>query len=137
MSCRTRFLRVRRLVTAVLVVVAVASAGCDAEVSREIESCRDYRANSKFGRFTVQQQSKGSSMQWGTYPKAKYTGDEFVINPRLDGRKQDFKFQNYGAHGSVNANRARKYSGKLFRIDGTVRKRGKVVLQFRMQCRVL
>lgn len=119
--------------------IVMATGGCSAEVeaTKEIESCREYRAYSKFGRFTVQQAGEGRRIQWGTYPKKKYSGDWYEVQPRIDGHKEPPKQQNYAPHGSVSADRTRKYSGKLFRINGTVWRNDKLVLEFAMQCRVL
>lgn len=119
--------------------VAVAAlAGCAAvEISPPISSCARYEAPSNFGKFTVQQSAKGKSIQWGAYPNQTYSGTWYEVTVRLDGRKIDSKSHNYAPHGSVGADRAKKNSGKILQLAGTVTRKDDVVLVFDMRCRVL
>jgi hypothetical protein len=73
-------------------------------------------------------------MQWGAYLLPKYkTGTQFVLTVYAGGVKIDSKNQGYEPHGSVNAARALKYSGKLLEISGTAT-HGSDVLSFSAKC---
>jgi hypothetical protein len=73
-------------------------------------------------------------VQWGAYLLPKYkTGTQFVLTVYAGGVKIDSKNQDYEPHGSVNAARALKYSGKLLEISGTAT-HGSDVLSFSAKC---
>ncbi len=123
---------------AVMAVILLGFTGCASiEVSPSIKSCHDYRVNSGYGRFAIQQSAKGKALQWGAYPNATYSGTWYATNVRVDGRKIDSKSQSYAPHGSVSANTAAKYSGKILSISGNVTKGKSTVLVYNMQCRIM
>lgn len=74
---------------------------------------------------------------WGAYPNAQYSGTWYNVSVYANGTKIDGKSQNYPPHGSVSAARAKKYSGKILELSGTVTNNGDVVLVFDMQCRIM
>ena len=76
-------------------------------------------------------------IQWGAYPNATYSGTYYTAVVRADGTKIDSTSQNYAPHGSVGADRAKKYSGKILQISGNVTKGKDTVLVYNMQCRIL
>lgn len=115
---------------------ALAPACASVEVSPPIKSCRDYRVDSGYGRFGIQQAGPGKAIHWGAYPSIQYSGTFYSVTVRANGTKIDGKAQSYAPHGSVPASKAVKYSGKILAISGTVTKGGNVVLEFNMQCRI-
>lgn len=112
--------------------------GCaTVEVAPPVENCSpSFVAPSKYGRFTIQQSGKNKAIQWGAYPNKSYSGTHYTAVVRADGRKIDSKSQNYAPHGSVGANRAKKYSGKILEISGQVTKGKKVALVYSMRCKI-
>ena len=120
------------------VAVALTATGCSSvEISPPISSCSpDYRVNSGYGNFSIQQSGKGRAIQWGAYPNATYSGTEYVADVYTGGRRYDHKSQNYAPHGSVDAGTASKYSGKILQISGNVTRKGKTVLVYNMQCTI-
>lgn len=128
--------RTKRL--ALLAAILLALSGCaSVEVSPPIKSCHDYRVDSSYGRFGIQQAARGRSIAWGAYPNLTYSGTWYSVRVRVDGRQIDSKSQSYAPHGSVSADRALRYSGKILSISGTVTKGGETVLVFNMQCRIM
>lgn len=90
-----------------------------------------------YGRFTVQQAAKNKAIQWGAYPSGTYSGTQYLVNVYAGGVKIDAKNQSYAPHGSVGADRAAKYTGKILQVSGTVKQSAKTVLVFNMQCRIM
>jgi hypothetical protein len=84
----------------------------------------------------VQQWGRGQSIAWGTYPNAKYSGTQYVVNVYANGTKIDGKRQLYAPHGSLSAARALKYSGKILKINGTVLRGDRIKLSFSLQCTI-
>ncbi len=122
---------------AVLLGLMLAGVACapNVEVSHTNPNCYPYyQAPSKFGTFSAQQPAYGGALQWGAYPAAAYRGTRYVLQTRLDGRKQEFKDQNYMPHGSIPASRTNAYRGKIFSYEGTVYRGTKVVLTFSLAC---
>ena len=76
-------------------------------------------------------------LQWGAYPSATYSGTRYTLKAYANGTKIDAKNQAYPPHGSVNAAKASKYSGKILKIAGNVTKGKDTVLVFNMQCRIM
>lgn len=113
------------------------AAGCSSvEVSPPLSGCSpDYRVNSNYGNFSIQQSGKGRAIQWGAYPNANFSGTRCVADIYTNGRRYDHKDQDYAPHGSVDAGTAKKYSGKILQISGNVTRKGKIVLVYNMQCR--
>jgi hypothetical protein len=69
---------------------------------------------------TVQQSGPHAALQWGIYVAPKYkTGTAWVVRVYAGGVKIDGKVQSYEPHGSIGADKARKYSGKLLEVAGT------------------
>lgn len=130
--------RTSRLLAAGPVTLLLGLTGCaTVEVSPPIADCSpSYVAPSEYGRFTIQQSGRNAAIQWGAYPNRKIVGTHYTVVVRADGRKIDSKSQNYAPHGSVNAARARKYSGKILEISGDVRKGNKVALVYSMRCKI-
>lgn len=133
--------RVIVMLVAVLTTLALL-AGCAGgkgrvEADPTFNTCHDYRAHTLFGRFTVQQEKKGSRIAWGAYPKEDLTGDRYEFAILLDGKRIDGKAQYYPPHGSIHPDDLRKASGKTLEIKGKVTKGGKLMLAYRMRCRVL
>lgn len=121
------------------VVVATALTGCtgSVEASPRVSPCSpSYTAPSNYGRFTAQQASRGKAIQWGAYPKAAYQGTNYRVAVYAGGVKVDSKNQSYAPHGSLGAAKAAKYSGKEFRLVGTVHRDGKLVLGFDLRCTI-
>lgn len=116
--------------------------GCSAvEISPPIKSCKNYRQESSFGSFTIQQAQRGSALQWGAYPSAKYSGTYYIVDVYTGSKRYDSKTQTYAPHGSVNAATASKYSGLNLQISGRVQKLGNRgyydVLVYNMVCKIL
>jgi hypothetical protein len=84
-------------------------------------------SNAAFGRVSAQQAGRGSSISWGVYTIPQYKSASFVLTVYAGGVKIDAKNQNYEPHGSVNAARALKYSGKQFVINGAATSNGDVL----------
>lgn len=127
-------IRVLAVAVVALLLVGGCAGGGDTEANPGIETCRDYRALTKYGRFTVQQAKKGGAIQWGTYPDPEVSGDDYDVSVWIGFRRFDAKKQNYAPHGSIPAKELKGASGQILRISGTVRRAGKLVLNFGMQC---
>ncbi|WP_062464403.1 hypothetical protein [Demequina soli] len=133
---RTSTLRWRALLV-VLALLAGATGCRSIEISPPISSCHHYVAPSHYGSFTIQQRTRGASLQWGTYPNAAYSGTRYEVEVFVGGKRYDAKVQYYAPHGSVAAATARRASGAILRISGTVHRSGTTVLVFTMQCRIM
>lgn len=128
----------RQLVLATVLALVALLTGCTGvEVSPPEESCSpSYQAPSKYGKFIAQQKGPGAAIQWGTYPGPKYRGDWYVVKIYMGGVRVDKKNQAYAPHGSIGAPKAKKYAGKTFELQGTVKRGPKLVLEFSLQCTV-
>ena len=123
--------------TATLALTALLAGCTGVEVSPPVDSCSpSYQAPSKFGRFAAQQAGPGAAIQWGAYPGPKYRGNRYEVAVYLGGVKVDSKSQAYAPHGSVSAQRAKKYAGKTFEYQGKVKRGPKLLLEFSLQCTV-
>ena len=121
-----------------LLAVLVLLAGCGTYASPPGQPCSPaYAAPKKYGRLAVQQAGPGKPIHWGAYPAKKYQGDLYDVEVFLDGRSAGGgKPQPYPPHGSVGAQRAKKYSGKTFEMRGRVESGGKLVFNFTLYCTV-
>ncbi|GAA4179718.1 hypothetical protein GCM10022287_32510 [Gryllotalpicola koreensis] len=96
-----------------------------------------YKVGAAEGGLTVQQAGKGKAITWGIYVAAKYkTGTTWHVTVRADGTKIDSKNQAYEPHGSVNAARAAKYSGKILEISGSALHGKDDLLTFDGKCKI-
>ena len=83
---------------------------------------------------TAQQAGRYSPIAWGIYVAPNYkTGTAWIVKAYAAGVKIDGKIQAYEPHGSIGADKARKYSGKLLEISGTGT-RGRDQLFFSLKC---
>lgn len=127
----------RQWIPTVALALALLTGCTGVEVSPPEESCSpSYQAPSKYGRFAAQQKAPGAAIQWGAYPGPKFRGDRYQVTVYLGGVKVDSKNQAYAPHGSVSAQRAKKYAGMTFEIQGKVKRGPKLVLGFSLQCTV-
>jgi len=134
---RSRQRRGAALLAALVAVLATLSGCGTVEVSPTIKSCSpSYVINSEFGKFSAQQAGRGKSIAWGAYPNAAYSGTNYYVKVYAGGVRVDTKNQSYAPHGSLSADRALKYSGKIFELDGTVTRNGKLILKFELKCRI-
>lgn len=79
---------------------------------------------------------RGAQVSWGAYPNPTYTGTNYYVKVYAGGVRVDTKNQAYAPHGSLSAARSLKYSGKIFELNGTVTRNGKLVLKFDLICRI-
>jgi hypothetical protein len=76
-------------------------------------------SKSGVGRASAQQLGRGAPIAWGIYVDQEYKfGTHFTVAVYAAGRKIDGKDQYYEPHGSISAQRALAYSGKLLEISG-------------------
>lgn len=117
--------------------VALLMTGCAASfVTEDIGPCSPEYAVSHpdVGSAYVRQAGKNLPIQWGVYVVPKYKiGSHFIVKVYADGVKIDGKNQDYEPHGSVSADRTRKYSGKILEITGTA-VNGDDTLSFSAKC---
>ncbi len=129
----------RRVRLAVVATVAsgLVLTGCSTSVAtKKVGNCSpEYSiGQTGYGKVSVRQPRKGAAIAWGVYVDQKYKfGTQFVLTVYAGGTKIDSKNQGYEPHGSVNAQRATKYSGKILEITGTG-KHGKDTLFFDSMC---
>lgn len=129
--------RAKIVAGAVLLGLLGSVSGCTSEISAPTAACSPtYKVNSKYGLFEVQQKGKGKTIAWGAYPAATYSGTRYQAVVTVAGIKKDTKDQAYAPHGSISAGTALKYSGKLFRVTGSVTKGKDIKLGFEMQCTI-
>ncbi|WP_062206459.1 hypothetical protein [Demequina salsinemoris] len=89
------------------------------------------------GYASVQQQAKGSPIQWGVYiSDARYKGALWKLSVYAGGVKIDSKSQFYEPHASIGTARTTKYSGKLLEIAGTATQ-GSDVLTYDLKCWIM
>jgi hypothetical protein len=120
-------------------VVCLSSGACAATFTTEnIGPCSpEYSiSHPEVGNVFIRQGGRGQAIQWGAYLLPKYkVGTHFVLTVYAGGVKIDSKNQSYEPHGSINANRALKYSGKLLEISGTATHESDV-LTFSAKCMI-
>lgn len=106
-----------------------------AQVASRNHAVRDgSRSCASHGSAYVRQAGKNLPIQWGVYVVPKYKiVSHFVAKVYADGVKIDGKNQDYEPHGSVSADRTRKYSGKILEITGTA-VNGDDTLSFSAKC---
>lgn len=126
-------------VTGSVFAAALALSGCSGSVTtKQIGACSPGYTigQSGYGKVSIQQAGQRRPIAWGVYVASKFkAGTFFVVKVYAGGQKIDGKNQNYEPHGSVNANRAAKYSGAMLEIKGTGQ-RGRDTLFFDVQCRI-
>lgn len=89
-----------------------------------------------YGTFAIQQRGPGEAIQWGAYPSPEYRGDSYRATVYLGGVKVDSKNQGYPLHGSVSAQRAKKYAGMTFELHITVMDGPALVLGLMLQATI-
>ena len=89
----------------------------------------------ELGEIVVQQAGKNKAIAWGVKAKKRYRDARFKLKIYAGDRKVDDKNQDYAPHGSQNAARAKKYSGKVLQIVGTAKKDGDTV-DFDVRCHI-
>lgn len=126
-----------RGVLAGAVVSMLVLSGCAASYTTEqVTSCANYSiTHPSLGRVSVQQAGRGKSIQWGIYLNPGYKTAKWSLKIYAGGVHIDSKNQSYEPHGSVNAQRALKYSGQQLRIKGTATQ-GKDVLTLDLKCTI-
>lgn len=129
--------RIPSFVTALAIAAASLTAWSSVEIYPPIDRCHDFRVNSNYGKFLIQQGARGNSIQWGTYPRTDLSGTSYIETVYVDGKRYDHKDQSYPPHGSVDAGTAAANSEELLSIEGRVERGGELVLVFTMQCRIM
>lgn len=109
--------------------LALSASGCSVTATTKApSSCSpSYTlSNPDGGRISIQQAGYGTSVPWGIYGKGDFKYAHFVVKVYAGGVKVDSKDQNYEPHGSMSAARAKKYSGKEFKVTGSATFKGDV-----------
>lgn len=128
----------RQLMVVVLVFSVLLTAACSGEGGLDSggrDECSPSHVvkDEELGEIVVQQAGKNKAISWGFKAKKKYRGARYKLKVYLGGRKVDDKNQEYAPHGSQNAARAKKYSGKIFEIVGTAKKDGDTI-NYEVRC---
>ena len=118
---------------AALILASGALTGCAASVeagSATTVCSPSFEPGNEYGRLSVQQQSPGSSIQWGFYPNVPVSS--YVVDVYMGSRRVDRKVQTYAPHGSVNAVDVRK--GSTFLLTGEATNPKGDILSFALRC---
>jgi hypothetical protein len=121
-----------------LLLLAGALSGCSATYeTRGIESCSpEYSiSHPEGGTISIRQPGPGQAIAYGVYTVDKYKASHFFVKVYAGGVRVDTKNQYYEPHGSVNAQRAAKYSGQVFELQGTIT-HDDDMLNFDVKCRI-
>lgn len=131
-------MRTRLAALALTVAVAAGLSGCSQTAVAPAGHCSpSYEVGGAEGGLKVQQKGKGQAISWGIYVAGQYkSGTVWTVTVRANGTKIDSKNQSYEPHGSVNAARAKKYSGKTLEISGTAVHKKDDVLTFSGKCTI-
>ncbi|MDN4648150.1 hypothetical protein [Curtobacterium sp. PsM8] len=137
-AARTTPVRSRLAVLALAAMVAAGLSGCSQTAIAPQGHCSpSYEVGGAEGKLKVQQKGHGQAITWGIYVASKYkTGTVWAVKVRANGTNIDAKNQTYEPHGSVNAARAKKYSGKVLEISGTAVHNKDDILTFSGKCKI-